>query len=96
MGFDPSPLNVALVLPSNEAVLSAVLAGRCAAVMSRSAADPHVATGWLAVFPVSLPRRAFIAIHHKEQHGGSGVKKLLDICLEPDQRGAPLCAGWPS
>nr|WP_281405433.1 MULTISPECIES: LysR substrate-binding domain-containing protein [unclassified Mesorhizobium] len=70
MGFDPSALNIALVLPSNEAVLSAVLAGRCAGVMSRSAADPHVATGWLAVFPVSLPPRAFIAIRHKERHGG--------------------------
>jgi DNA-binding transcriptional LysR family regulator len=79
-GFDPAALRIALMLPSNEAVLSAVLAGRCAAAMSRSAAAPHIATGKLAVLDVKLPPRDFTIIRHKERHTGIAVKKLLEIC----------------
>lgn len=82
MGLQASALQVALVLPSNEAVLSAVLAGRCAAAMSRSAAAPYVDTGQLAVLEVSLPPRDFTAVRHKERHTGMAVRELLDICTE--------------
>jgi DNA-binding transcriptional LysR family regulator len=80
MGFKANALQVALELPSNEAVLSAVLAGRCAAVVSRSAADPYVSNGKLAVLDLELPPRDFTAVRHKERHAGAAVRKLLEIC----------------
>lgn len=82
-GLDPGTLKIALVLPSNEAVLSAVLAGRCAAALSRSAAAPHVDTGYLTVLDVPLPPRSFTAIRHKERHASIATRKLLEICARP-------------
>lgn len=81
-GLDPTELQIALVLPSNEAVLSAVLAGRCAAAISRSAAAPHVGSGQLVVLDLELPPRDFTAVRHKERHGGLAVRRLLEICAE--------------
>ncbi|USJ28411.1 LysR family transcriptional regulator [Ensifer adhaerens] len=81
--LDPAALKIALVLPSNEAVLSAVLAGRCATAISRSAAAPYVRNGDLVALDVALPPRNFTAIRHKERHQSVAARKLLEICGRP-------------
>ncbi|MGA1804957.1 LysR substrate-binding domain-containing protein [Rhizobium sp. HT1-10] len=61
-------LNVAIVLPGNEAVLGAVEAGMGATLTSRSAAQTQLASGLLveASYP-PLPR-PFLLLRHKERY----------------------------
>ncbi len=72
-------LEVALELPSNEAVLAAVEAGGGAAVVSERAAAPHLAAGLLARAGVALPPRSFKALRHKERQGSGAARALLAL-----------------
>jgi len=67
-GFDPSQLDVAMELPSNEAVRSAVIAGAGATVLSRVVTEAATAAGRLVEIPFPMPRRQFLSIRHKERH----------------------------
>ncbi|EHM01069.1 putative RuBisCO operon transcriptional regulator [Acetobacteraceae bacterium AT-5844] len=75
-------LEVALELPSNEAVLAAVEAGGGAAVVSERAAGPHLAAGLLARAGVELPPRSFKALRHRERHGSGAARALLDLAVQ--------------
>jgi DNA-binding transcriptional LysR family regulator len=72
-------LEVALELPSNEAVLAAVEAGGGAAVVSERAASPHLAAGLLARAGVALPPRSFKALRHRERQGSGAARALLSL-----------------
>ena len=72
-------LEVALELPSNEAVLAAVEAGGGAAVVSERAAAPHLAAGLLARAGVELPPRSFKALRHRERRGSGAARALLSL-----------------
>ncbi|HEX7758477.1 MAG TPA: LysR family transcriptional regulator [Caulobacteraceae bacterium] len=61
-------LEVAMVLPANEAVRVAVEAGVGAAVMSRAAAAPGLASGALAEVGYDLPARPFHLLRHKQRY----------------------------
>jgi DNA-binding transcriptional LysR family regulator len=63
-GISIAELNVALTLPSNEAVRLAVAAGAGAAALSRLVVRPLLKTGALVTLDVSLPRRRFYALRH--------------------------------
>lgn len=76
-GADPRALKVALELPSNTAVLSAVRAGGAATPISRSVADPFLAAGNLAVVGLPLPARAFRALRHPDRPEGPAARALL-------------------
>ncbi|MDB5368831.1 MAG: putative RuBisCO operon transcriptional regulator [Roseomonas sp.] len=78
-GIPPATLDVALELPSNEAVLAAVEAGGGAAVVSERAAAPHLAAGLLACAGVALPPRSFKALRHKERYASGAGRALLDL-----------------
>jgi DNA-binding transcriptional LysR family regulator len=81
LGADPAALQVALVLPSNEAVLSAVRAGVwAAAAVSSVAAAPFVAGGDLKVVDFALPSRPFLLLRHKERHRSQAAMAIEAIC----------------
>jgi DNA-binding transcriptional LysR family regulator len=82
-GGNPSRLTVALELPSNEAVLSAVVSGPCAAVVSRLAASPLVAQGRLVVAKFALPPRSFQLVHHRERYRSGAFRALAGLCGVP-------------
>lgn len=75
-------LDIALVLPSNEAVLSAVLAGNCATAVSRLAAEPFLQTGALTTVDIALPPRKFMSLRHKERHHSLAMRELEASCLD--------------
>ena len=68
LGVDPKRLDIALELPSNEAVRAAVEAGGGAAVMSELVASAALKAGALAAVDVALPKRAFLLLRRKDRH----------------------------
>lgn len=68
MGLSVAHLEVAMVLPSNEAVRVAVEAGAGAAVMSRYAAAPGLLSGALVEMRCELPARPFRLLRHKQRY----------------------------
>lgn len=67
MGLEPAQLPVLLELPSNEAVLAAVVQGGCLCAVSDLAAAPHVAAGTLRRLAFDLGERSFSAILHRDR-----------------------------
>lgn len=61
-------LNIALVLPSNEAVREAIEAGAGATIISRHVVASAVAAGTLAAMPVNLPPREYALLRHRDRH----------------------------
>jgi DNA-binding transcriptional LysR family regulator len=75
-------LRIALVLPSNEAVLSAVLSGQCAAAISSAAANLYLQEGLLVKAGFDLPVRNFRLLRHKERHASRAALTLEAMCRE--------------
>ncbi len=67
-GIPATMLDVALTLPSNEAVRSAVMDGTFATAMSSLVVASHIAAGLLARVDFALPARSFSTIRHPERH----------------------------
>lgn len=67
-GVAPENLDVALSLPSNEAVRGAVQAGPFAGVLSEVVASRALAAGVLARAAINLSERKFSMIWHKERY----------------------------
>lgn len=67
-GVDEASLDIALSLPSNEAVRSAVLAGGALTAISELAVADDLASGRLARIAFDLPERAFRLLRHKERY----------------------------
>ncbi|MFG1477294.1 LysR family transcriptional regulator [Xanthobacter sp. V4C-4] len=82
-GVAPERLRVALELPSNEAVLSAVIAGAGATVISDLVARAGLAAGTLAVLPLALPPRRFHALRHADRYHSRAAAALLALAREP-------------
>jgi DNA-binding transcriptional LysR family regulator len=61
-------LEVALTLPSNEAVRAAVMSGHHVAGLSELVAAPYIAAGLLTRVPVDLPPRDFFLLRHRERY----------------------------
>jgi DNA-binding transcriptional LysR family regulator len=78
-GLKLSDLHVALELPSNEAVRSAVEAGEGATAVSDLVAAPSIAAKTLHRVRFDLPRRSFYILRHKERH----VSRAEDALLKP-------------
>lgn len=79
LGLDPSRLNIALELPSNESVRAAVEAGAGATVISRLVAEARLATGALVELPFAFPARRFTAICHGDRRRSRAVITLLEM-----------------
>lgn len=67
-GLKLSDLRIALELPSNEAVRSAVEAGEAATAVSDLVAAPSIAAKTLHRVRFDLPHRSFYILRHKERH----------------------------
>jgi DNA-binding transcriptional LysR family regulator len=80
MGIKASALNTVLVLPSNESILCALLAGSGATAVSRLAAQQYIESGRLCEidFPASV--REFRLLKHKERHASKAALTLIEIC----------------
>jgi DNA-binding transcriptional LysR family regulator len=79
LGVPYGNLNIAIELPSNEAVLAAVLAGAGAAVLSVRVCGDAVKAGTLTRLPVLLTPRAFFAVQHADRYRSRAVSALLEI-----------------
>lgn len=79
LGLDPRALPVVLELPSNEAVLSAVIAGAGAAALSRLVVAGALANGTVRTLDIALPERPFLAIHGRERPLSGARRAFLDL-----------------
>jgi DNA-binding transcriptional LysR family regulator len=76
-GIKLSDLKVALELPSNEAVRTAVETGDSATAISDLVVAPSLAAKTLHRVRFELPRRAFYILRHKERHASRIEQALL-------------------
>jgi DNA-binding transcriptional LysR family regulator len=79
LGVPYRNLNIAIELPSNEAVLAAVLAGAGATILSARVCADAITAGTLKQLPVSLASRAFYGVQHAERYRSRAVSALLEI-----------------
>lgn len=77
LGIDPAELDVAVDLPSNEAVRGAVEAGAGVTVISRLVVIRALKAGLLAVANVTLPKRHFYSLRHREHHQTQAAREFL-------------------
>lgn len=82
LGIDPAELDVALVLPSNESVRTAVEAGAGIAALSALVVSPLIASGKLHALPIYFGRRAFFGLRHKERYRTKAADALLELIAE--------------
>ncbi|KIZ39391.1 MULTISPECIES: LysR family transcriptional regulator [Rhodopseudomonas] len=88
LGVDPRQLNVALELPSNEAVRSAVEAGAGVTVVSRLVVAAAIKAGTLVAVDVAMPKRQFFTLRHKERYvtqAGQEFDRLVAEGVPPAQ-----------
>lgn len=83
-GIDPATLSIALELPSNEAVLSAVEGGSSVAAVSIAAAASALAAGRVVRARLFLGRRALSLIRHRERHATAAVRAFEAMMLAGD------------
>ncbi|MGY8663938.1 LysR family transcriptional regulator [Bradyrhizobium sp. UFLA05-109] len=79
LGLTSKDLNVALVLPSNEAVRAAAEAGAGVTVISRLVVANSVKAGNLVPVKFPLLHRRFVALRHKERYVSRAEQAFLDV-----------------
>lgn len=80
-GLSMGDLDVAMELPSNEAVRSAVEAGAGAAVLSRLVIAGSLQAGELIAVNAVLPSRRFFSLRHKERYVSRAQKAFFDMLV---------------
>jgi DNA-binding transcriptional LysR family regulator len=84
-GYNPERLKIALELPSNEAICSAVLSGNYVTAISELVAAPHLAAGTLVKADFTLPQRQFLMLSHNDRYQSKALKSFADMLMrEPD------------
>jgi DNA-binding transcriptional LysR family regulator len=78
-GLDLSAIEVALELPSNEAVRAAVEAGAGVTVMSRLVAAKALQAGTLAAAACPVPERQFFMLRHKEHYRTAAEREFMRL-----------------
>lgn len=78
-GADLAALQVALTLPSNEAVRAAVMSGSYVAGLSELVAAPYIAAGLLAKVRADLPPRAFFLLRHRERYRSRAAQAFEEL-----------------
>jgi DNA-binding transcriptional LysR family regulator len=84
-GLALSALDVALELPSNEAVRSAVEAGAGATVISQLVAADAIKAKSLIRIDAALPNRRFFAVRHKERYITEAGRAFYGFVRSSDQ-----------
>lgn len=80
LGLDPQTLDVRMVLPSNEALLSAVRQGGCVTALSETIVSPFVENGQLRVLDFNFSPRRFTLLRHKERHRTAPAREFEAYC----------------
>jgi DNA-binding transcriptional LysR family regulator len=75
-------LTVTLDLPSNEAVLAAIMAGGSATVLSERAAMAASAAGLVTMLPLEGAERQFFVIRHSDRHRTRATLELERLLME--------------
>ena len=78
-GCDPAALSIAMTLPSNEAVLSAVRAGAGMTALSEHVARAALAAKQVAAAPFGLPERRFHMLRHSERYSSRASEALVTM-----------------
>lgn len=78
-GILPQHLQVALELPTNEAVRAAVEAGAGAAALSASVVAGGIEAGLLYQAGLTLPDRDFHVLHHAERYSSRAAEALMAV-----------------
>jgi len=81
-GLNPETLDIALTLPSNESVRTAVETGAGVAVLSALVVARALSTGVLHPSPFELPVRPFFALRHKERYRSKAADTLWKLIEE--------------
>jgi DNA-binding transcriptional LysR family regulator len=89
LGVEAEALDVALELPSNEAVRSAVTAGPFATAMSALVVVAPLRAGLLAQANIALPAREFSMLRHPARHRSRAAAAFEALA----RAGAPASAG---
>ncbi|UXN04706.1 MULTISPECIES: LysR substrate-binding domain-containing protein [unclassified Bartonella] len=77
-GLDASRIRVKFTLPSNEAVLSAVLSGNYAAPLSQLVVQHYIKTNSLEVLPFKLQKRPFSILCNKARYQSPAMLRFLE------------------
>ncbi|UXM94118.1 LysR substrate-binding domain-containing protein [Bartonella sp. HY329] len=77
-GLDADQIKVKFTLPSNEAVLSAVLSGNYAAPLSQFVVQHYIKANMLAVLPFKLEKRPFSLLRNKARYQSPAMLKFLE------------------
>ncbi|MFC4932320.1 LysR family transcriptional regulator [Massilia sp. GCM10023247] len=83
-GIAPGELQVALGLPANEAVRSAVMAGPFATAMSELVVASQLQAGLLKTANFELPVRSFSLLRHRARHR-SRAAAAFEACMRGDE-----------
>jgi DNA-binding transcriptional LysR family regulator len=79
LGIARTTVNVAIELPSNQAIIAAVIAGAGPAIVSERVCHNEIAAGTLTRLPITLPPRAFYAVQHVDRYRSRAVSAFLTI-----------------
>jgi DNA-binding transcriptional LysR family regulator len=93
LGLSPHVLNVALELPSNEAVCEAVEAGGGATVISELVVDGALRSCALRRVALDLPARHFFVVRHRERYRSKAADAFLLVVRDGKSRPKPAVRG---
>jgi DNA-binding transcriptional LysR family regulator len=79
LGLAADDLEVALEVPSNEAVRAAVEAGSGVTAISRLVVANAIRAGTLVAVKLALPRRHFFMLRHKERYTTKAAQAFVDL-----------------
>ncbi|SMO41652.1 LysR substrate-binding domain-containing protein [Paracoccus laeviglucosivorans] len=83
-GLSVDALSVAIEMPSNEAVLSAVANSQCLAVLSHRAVASAAGAGWVRFQPLAGAERRFSVLTDPRRHRTRAIEALLRIATAPE------------
>ncbi|HET9149566.1 MAG TPA: LysR substrate-binding domain-containing protein [Alphaproteobacteria bacterium] len=86
IGIKPRRLKIALELPSNEAVRSAVVAGAGVTAISELVVEALIRLGRMHKVGFDLPPRSFHVLRHRERYRSKAAQALLATIAEPPVR----------
>jgi DNA-binding transcriptional LysR family regulator len=81
LGIDPRSLDIALELPSNEAVRGAVVAGSGITILSKLVVAAPLKAKTLVALNVQLPERKFLALRHKERYFTRAEREFINVAM---------------
>jgi len=89
-GVQPRDLNVALEIPSDHAICTAVENGLGATALSALVVREIIAAGRLVPVPIQLPKRTFKMLSHRDRTLGCLANSFVELarasCVTPDTR----------